>query len=383
MMNTVKAIGWIAGMLIVTSGPIRAADKEVTWRADYDVARKEASENGRPVFLEFHTEECFHCRRLEAGPLRDPAIVALLNERFVPLRVDASKSPKLTEALRIQAFPTMIIASADGKIIAFLEGYQEAKPLFEHLQRALAVQTPDWMARDFQEASKAIGTGDYAKAVSLLKGIIEDGKDKVVQTKAKSVLDEVEQQAAGRLVRVKQLQDKGQYAEAMDLLAELIARYAGTRPAADGAKLLTGLAERPEFKANQRSRRALDLLAQAREAFKAEKYTAALELSEILETTYKDLPEGRQGADLAGSIRSSPDKLALACEHLNERLASMYATLGETWLKKGERDLAAANFERAVRAAPASLVARDAQLKLTSLSNKPSAIPTGYQKPEK
>ena len=99
MMNTAKAIGWIAGMLIIAGGPIRAADKEVTWRADYDVARKEATENGRPVFLEFHTEECFHCRRLEAGPLRDPSIVALLNERFVPLRVDASKSPKLTEAL--------------------------------------------------------------------------------------------------------------------------------------------------------------------------------------------------------------------------------------------------------------------------------------------
>jgi tetratricopeptide (TPR) repeat protein len=373
----------VAGMLILSLAPATGADKQVDWRADYDTARKEAADKSRPLFLEFQTDECFHCRRLENGPFRDPAVVGLLNERYVPLRVDAAKSPRLTEALRIQAYPTMIIAAADGKIIAFVEGYVDAKPLLEHLQRSLAVQTPDWMARDYQEAAKAVGTGDYAKAVSLLKGVLEDGKDRPVQTKARAVLDEIEQQAAGRLVRVRQLQDKGQYEAAMDLLTELISRYAGTQPAAEGAKMLTTLADRPEFKSNQRTRRAQDLLAQAREAFKGERFSAALELCEILETTYKDLPEGRHGSELAAEIRSSPEKLAKAAELLNERLASMYATLGETWLKKGDNDQATACFEKAVRAAPASLVARDAQLKLTGLTTKTPALPTQFQKSER
>src|SRR5215213_668949 len=170
----------IAGMLVLVLAPARGADKQVEWRADYDTARKEAADKARPLFLEFQTDECYHCRRLENGPFRDPAVVNLLNERYVPLRVDAAKSPRLTEALRIQAYPTMIIAAADGKILAFLEGYQDARPLHDHLQRALAVQTPDWMARDFQEASKAIAAGEYAKAVSLLKNVLEDGKDRPV-----------------------------------------------------------------------------------------------------------------------------------------------------------------------------------------------------------
>jgi Tfp pilus assembly protein PilF len=68
---------------------------------------------------------------------------------------------------------------------------------------------------------------------------------------------------------------------------------------------------------------------------------------------------------------------------LNERLAAMYAALGETWLKKGDKDQAAACLEKAIRAAPASLTAREAQARLTSLSGKPPAIPTQYQKPEK
>jgi len=382
MRSVKETAGIVAGMMILAASAL-AADKPVQWRADYDAARREATAKGLPLFLEFQTDDCYHCRRLEAGPLKDPAVANLLNERYVPLRVDANRAPRLAEALRIQAYPTMIIASTDGKIIAFLEGYQDAKPLADQLQRALALQTPDWMARDYQEASKAVGNGDYAKAVSLLKAILDDGKDRPVQAKARAVLDEIEQQAAGRLVRVKQFQDKGQYQEAMDLLAELISRYAGTRPAADGAKLLTSLADRPEIKGNPRSRRAQDLLAQAREAFKAEKYGPALELCEILETTYKDLAEGRLGADLASEVRSSPDKLAVACEHLNERLATMYATLGDTWLKKGDKEQAAAYFEKAVRAAPASLAARDAQGKLTGLLLKPPAIPTKFQKTDK
>ena len=126
----------IAGMLVLaTSWAARGADKAIEWRADYDAARKEAAEKGRPLFLEFQTEDCFHCRRLEAGPFRDQAVVGIVNERFIPLRVDPNKSPRLTEALRIQAYPTMIIAAADGKILAFLEGYQDARPLHDHLQR--------------------------------------------------------------------------------------------------------------------------------------------------------------------------------------------------------------------------------------------------------
>jgi len=373
----------LAALLIVASSHALADEKPLAWRTDYDSARKEAIDKGLPLFVKVFSDTCIHCQRLDAGPLRDPIIVELLKQRFVPLIIDGSRSPKLVEALRIQSYPTMIIATTDGKIFAFLEGYREAPALTDQLQRALAVETPDWMARDFKESAKAIGTGDYAKAIPLLKAILEDGKDRPVQTKSKSVLDEIEQQASGRLVRVTKLQDQGQHAEAMDLVTELLSRYPGTKAAADGTKQLTSLADRPEMKANVRSRRAADLLAQAKEAFKVEKYSASLELCEILETTYKDLSEGKQGAELAKDIRSSPEKLALACEVLNERLATMYATLGDSLLKKGQKELAAANFEKAVRAAPASLVARDAQIKLTGLSTKPQTLTTEFQKPEK
>lgn len=271
-----------AALMAMTSAPLRAEDK-LAWRTDYDAARKEATDKGLPVFLHIYSDACIHCQRLEAGPFRNPAVVELLNQRFVPMRVEAAKSPKLLEVLRVQMYPTMVIAGTDGNVVAFLEGYRDAKELTDQLQRVVATQVPDRSRGDASDP-----------------------------------------------------------------------------------------------KPSERSRRAKEILAQAREECKAEKFAAALELCRHLETTYYDLDEGTQGTKLAAEIRSDPEKLALACEQLNDRLASMYATAGDNWLKKGDKDQAAACFEKAVRTAPASAVAREAQAKLAKLVSKSAT--TGSRK---
>src|SRR5580692_11824668 len=163
-------------LFALLAGHAPAADK-VEWRTDYDSARKEATDQNKPLFLDFGTEDCVHCKRMHQTTFRDPAIIKLLNERFIPLKVDANREPRLTQTLRIQAYPTMILAGHDGKILGWIEGYMETLRLTEHLQRASAVQTPDWMARDYQEVGKAVAAGEYARAVSLLRHILADDKD--------------------------------------------------------------------------------------------------------------------------------------------------------------------------------------------------------------
>ena len=127
--------------IVILTGTGRAADK-VEWRTDYDVARKEAVDKGKPLFLDFGTEDCVHCKRLHTSTFKDPAVIRLLNENFVPLKVDANREPRLTQVLRIQAFPTIILAGSDGKIHAWVEGYMDAGRLSEHLLRATANRPP-------------------------------------------------------------------------------------------------------------------------------------------------------------------------------------------------------------------------------------------------
>jgi len=378
-MNAQRGIASFVALTLLTGAAI-ASDK-VEWRADYDSARKEAAEKGRPIFLDFGTEDCVHCRRMHQTTFRDPVIIKLLNERFIPLKVDANREPRLTQTLRIQAYPTFILAGNDGKILGWVEGFMEVARLTDHLSRASAVQTPDWMARDFNEALKSTGAGDYARAVSLLKNIAEDGKDRPVQTKARETLQEIEMQAAGRLERAKQMDEKGQPLEALDLVTEVVRQYAGTQAANDGSRLLATLADKPDVRTRHRARRAQEMLLLAREDLKAERFLSCLDQCEILSAAYKDLPEGREATLIETEIRGNPQRMTRVCDAMNDRLAKMYVDLAESWMKKGDREQAAACLEKVLKTHPSSAAAASAQARLAQINNRTPGVPTGFEKP--
>jgi len=350
-----------------------ALAQDVKWRYDYNSARREAEQKNMPLVVDIGTENCFWCNKLDAITFHDPVVAEAINSKFIPLKVDAHRNAALSDALRIQAFPTVVLAASDGKILATLEGYMEPIRFHEQLQRVLvSVSNPEWMNRDYQEAAKAVAGADYARAVALLKGVIEDGQNRPVQTKARQLLSEMEQQAASRLVRAKQLEDKGQTTEAMETLTELVRAYAGTQSATEGGNLLTKLADQPEIKARQRTRRARDLLAQAKEDFRTHQYLYSLEHCELLVTNYPDLPEGAEAVQLAADIKSNPEWMKKACDSLSDRLGMLYLSLAETWIKKGQTKEAVVCYERVIQTFPGTRQADTAQQRLAQLQGQPT-----------
>src|SRR5262245_22160050 len=196
--------------------------EEIAWRTDYGKARKEAADKGRPLVIDMTTDDCFWCKQLDARTFADPGIVALLNGRCVPLKVDASRDPYLAQALRVQSYPTLVYASPTGKVHGYREGFLEAPALKAQPEMLLAPLTaPEWMTRDFEEAGKALAKSDYAKALPLLHGVLEDGKDRPVQAKARKLLQELEGQAAERLAKARKLADGGKKAEAEAAIHDL------------------------------------------------------------------------------------------------------------------------------------------------------------------
>src|SRR5438128_9025492 len=123
-------------LLAVLNGAARA--EEVQWRHDYNQARREAQEKSRPLLLDLGTENCSWCKKLDATTFRDPLVIRLLNEQFIPLKIDANRDAALADILRIQSFPTLVLAASDGKILGSIEGYVEAARLYDQLQRILA-----------------------------------------------------------------------------------------------------------------------------------------------------------------------------------------------------------------------------------------------------
>jgi thioredoxin-like negative regulator of GroEL len=116
--------------------------EDVKWRNDYAAARKEATETGRPLLFDFGTEACFWCKKLDATTFRDPKVVKLLNERFIPVKIDGNKYPQLTSTLKVEGFPTLIVASHDGKVLGRRDGYADVAELMTLLDKAPAPVAP-------------------------------------------------------------------------------------------------------------------------------------------------------------------------------------------------------------------------------------------------
>jgi len=353
----------------------------VAWRSDYNTARKEAADRGLPLLIVVGSDDCFYCRKLDATTFKNAAVAQLTASGFVPLKVNASQDATLSKALRVNVYPTTVLAGADGKIHAFIEGYLEPERYSEHMRRAATLSaTADWMARDFHEAGKAASAGDYPRAVSLLRGVVKDAGERPVGVKAREVLAGIEQQAAGRLTKARDLETRGATPEAMDELAGLMKTFSGTQAAADAAGMLAGLADRPETRDNQRARLSRDLLATARDDFRAARYHDCLQRCDQLTTAFADRPEARDAAALAVDVRDNPERLAAACEQMNEKTAALYLVLADSWQRRGNAREAAACLDRVTKLVPGTRQAEQAQTRLAAIQGRDPASAASFQR---
>jgi thioredoxin-like negative regulator of GroEL len=353
--------------------PGLAAGEEVNWRSDYKKAREEAERTGRPLFIDVGSDNCYWCKQLDTRTFTDAEVITLLNQRFIPLRINADHDPYYIKALRVQSYPTMVVAESAGKILRYQEGFVEADALKELLGKVLAaVGVPDWMARDFEEAGKAVAMTDYPRAISLLRNIVEDGKTRPVQQRARDLLQKLEQQASERLSKARELIDKGQPGQATEILNDLAKAYAGTQAAREGKQALVSLASKKEASDEERLQKARELLKRAREDYQEQRFLTCLDRCEELASQYADLPEGSAAGQLASEIKGNPEWTRTACDQLSDRLCVLYLSLAETWLKKGQPQQAIFYLERVIKTFPSTRHAEVAQTRLTRLLGTPT-----------
>jgi hypothetical protein len=341
--------------------------QEVAWRTDYNRARQEAAEKGLPLIVDIGTENCVWCKQLDARTFKDPALVAYLNERTIPLRIDAQRTPGLADALKIQSYPTLVFAGPDGRILGVQEGFVEASQLREEVTRTVSlVVAPEWMLRDYQDAVRASSDGQPAKALALLRNVIEDGKDRLVQGKARQLLQELERQGAAKLQEAKAVTDRTKTAAALNHITQ---DYPGTPAAHEAAQVLAAPTDTSD---TSRTRVARELLNRAKEDYRTQQFSCCLDRCENLTARFGDLPESADALRLEADIKANPEWMKLACDQLGERLSVLYLGLAEDFLKRGQPQQASFYLERVVMAFPNSRYAESARTRLSQIQGGPT-----------
>jgi thioredoxin-like negative regulator of GroEL len=349
---------------------------EVKWRTDYTSARKESHEKGLPLVIDFGTTNCFWCKKLDESTFRDPRVIATMNEKVIPLKIDAEREVQLREMLRVSVYPTIVVASPEGRILNTMEGFQETSVFQDKIGRALAMLTPpDWMQRDLDIAQKAIHNGDMPRATVLLKAILEDGKTRPVQLQANKLIQELETKAADRIALAKQQHAKGQSAEALENLTETLRLFPTLAAAKDATDLIAKVAQNPEVRAEHRNKRAKELIVQAKDFYKTRDFIPCLDRCELLVGRYGDLAEGQEASVLIAEIKNNPEWLQGAADTMTDRLGGVYLALADSLLKRGQVARAEFYLQRVVQSFPGSRQAESAQIRLTQLQGSQGRRP--------
>jgi tetratricopeptide (TPR) repeat protein len=231
------------------------------------------------------------------------------------------------------------------------------------------------MQKDFANAQTWEVAGDYARAISTLRNILTEDKGQPVQKNARALLDKIEKRAAECIAHAKELQAKGQLAEALESLNETQRQFSGLQASKDALELIAGI-ERAnvELRTAQRNKRAAELLTQAQEFYKTKDYIPCLDRCELIIANYGDLPEGSRAFALAAQIKNNTEWLQNAADVMVDRLAGVWLALADSYLKHGEAKKAEAYMQKVIQAFPGSRYAESAQIRLTQLqANAPAA----------
>jgi thioredoxin-related protein len=99
-------------------------------------ALQKAGKEQRAVMIDFITDWCRWCDTLDARTYSDASVAAFVNERLVPIKIDAEKGEGIEIAKKygVRAFPTIVVVKPDGEEIDRILGYVEAGPFLATLQ---------------------------------------------------------------------------------------------------------------------------------------------------------------------------------------------------------------------------------------------------------
>lgn len=104
----------------------------------FDDARLRAAVEHKLVFVDFFTETCAPCKRMDAGTWRDADVIKYLGGVAVAIKIDAEKEPRLAAHYRVASYPTLLFIRPDGTEYARFKGYHSSADFLKKARPALA-----------------------------------------------------------------------------------------------------------------------------------------------------------------------------------------------------------------------------------------------------
>ncbi len=113
---------------------------EIRWRHWSRAAFDEAAAEDRLILLNLTTTWCRSCQEMDETTLSDERIIELVNDRLLPVRVDADRLPHVQDRYIAGGWPTTAILAPSGEAL-WSETYVDARELRRVMEKVLGAWT--------------------------------------------------------------------------------------------------------------------------------------------------------------------------------------------------------------------------------------------------
>ena len=115
------------------------AKKKIAWAKDYTVAQAQAKKANKPIMIDFYTDWCTWCKKLDTDTYSNKTVVTYVTKSFVAVKVNAEKEGKgLSAKYGITGFPTIMIVDASGTPIGKIIGYVTPVDFIKQAKQVIA-----------------------------------------------------------------------------------------------------------------------------------------------------------------------------------------------------------------------------------------------------
>lgn len=127
--------------------PAASTGKGMQWVDSYDVAIARAKKERKHVLLDFYTDWCGWCKRLDSDVFAKDSFLQAA-DGVLAVKINAEKLPQLAQRYQVTSYPRLFVLNADGVTVERIRGYLSLQDFTAKIQQVKAGDTEYRRLRD-------------------------------------------------------------------------------------------------------------------------------------------------------------------------------------------------------------------------------------------
>ena len=127
------ALRFLTLVLVLISGATARADG-IAWQPWSEQVFAAAARDGKLVILDMEAVWCHWCHVMDETTYKDPAVIKLINDHFIAVKVDQDGNPALSQRYEDWGWPATVMFDGQGRELNKERGYVEPAAMAQVLQ---------------------------------------------------------------------------------------------------------------------------------------------------------------------------------------------------------------------------------------------------------